>query len=116
MMPPVSAQIFGLNVRLAPGLRPKGTRARARFPSDRFTRALTDKSSRSKVAFGASGAVPWQRLNGRKAAVGGEVAPQLVIRLETTAKWAFPTTMGQSGGADRGLPVPRVLFLSGYQM
>jgi hypothetical protein len=49
-------------------------------------------------------------------AVGGEVAPQLVIRLETTAKWAFPTTMGQSGGADRGLPVPRVLFLSGYQM
>ena len=53
MMPPISARIFGVNVRLAPGLRPKGTRARARFSSDRFTRALTDKSSRSKVAFGA---------------------------------------------------------------
>lgn len=26
-MPPVSARIFGVNVRLAPGLRPKGTRA-----------------------------------------------------------------------------------------
>ena len=47
---------------------------------------------------------------------GDGIAPPLVIRLETTAKWAFPTTMGQSGGADRGLPVPRVLFLSGYQM
>jgi hypothetical protein len=38
MMPPVSARIFGVDLRLAPGLRPKGTRARARFSSDRFTR------------------------------------------------------------------------------
>jgi len=49
MMPPVSARIFGVNVRLAPGRLPKGTRARARFSSDRFTRALTDQSYRSKV-------------------------------------------------------------------
>jgi hypothetical protein len=54
MMPPFSARIFGMNGGWRPACAPKGTRARAPFLSDRFTRALTDKSYRSKVAFGES--------------------------------------------------------------
>jgi hypothetical protein len=64
MMPPVSARIFGVNVRLAPDMRPKGTRARARSSSDCFTRALTDKSSRTKSPLGHQERFSPPRLSG----------------------------------------------------